>query len=84
MKSFPIRLGNGIVIPTLNQVNKQAVINDKGIRLLNTTYKIYAKVLNERLKRHIKDKNVLPEIQTDFVKQKHNRQLQHMIEKETA
>ncbi|XP_024874051.1 trichohyalin-like [Temnothorax curvispinosus] len=47
-------------------INGSRKVIQRGITLLNSAYKIYAMVLEERLKAEIEDKNIIAETQTEF------------------
>ena len=82
---FPSDWRKGIIIPIYKKGDTDKVINYRGITLLSTAYKIYAAVLNERLKNEIEEKNILPEIQAGFRKSRSTIDnihiLQHIIDK---
>ena len=59
---FPSDWRKGIIIPIYKKGDTDKVINYRGITLLSTAYKIYAAVLNERLKNEMEEKNIPPEI----------------------
>jgi len=50
-----------IVIPLYKREEKEEVKNYREISLLCTVYKIYAKILRNRLEREVEEKEIIPE-----------------------
>ncbi|XP_011637362.1 trichohyalin-like [Pogonomyrmex barbatus] len=56
-EGIPQEWNNGLISPIYKRREKNEVTNYRGMTLMDTAYKIYAKVLNERLKKEI-EKNL--------------------------
>ncbi|XP_025074790.1 uncharacterized protein LOC112552838 [Pogonomyrmex barbatus] len=54
---IPQEWNNGLISPIYKRGEKNEVTNYRGVTLMDTAYKIYAKVLNERLKKEM-EKNL--------------------------
>lgn len=71
---------------TIIKLNIKMGQNYRRISRLNTVYKIYAEVLNERVKKDIKEKNILRETPSSLRKNKLTIDnvylLQHVIDRE--
>jgi hypothetical protein len=50
-KTIPNEWRRSIIVPVLKKGDKSNPENYKGIRLLNSCYKIYSRLLNEKLKK---------------------------------
>lgn len=61
---LPEEWNKGIISPIYKKGGKSEVRNYRGITLMDTTYKIYAGILNEKLKRAVDNK--LQETQFGF------------------
>ena len=55
------------------QEGKYAVENYRGIITMNTAYKLYAMILEDKLRVETESKTILPNLQTGFRKEKHDR-----------
>lgn len=65
---FPERWKKGVISPIYKKGGMDEAKNYRGVTLMDTGYKIYAGILNERLKREIEGKNLLYEGQAGFRK----------------
>ena len=65
-KGLPARWRKGVISPIYKKGKKNDPKSYRGITLLDTTYKIYASILDNKLKEEIKDKNILPDTQAGF------------------
>ena len=63
-EGFPRRWRIGNICPIFKKGDKEKAENYRGVTLLNTSYKLYAMVLNERLKEE--SERILPESQAGF------------------
>lgn len=63
---FPDSWREGIIAHIFKKGGRDKLRNYRGITLLNTAYKIYAMVLQNRLKKEIEEKKLLPETQAGF------------------
>ena len=68
-KGIPDGWKKDIIYPLYKKGETEEVSNYRGIILLNSTYKIYAAILNKRIADEI-EKGMLPEIQAGFRKNK--------------
>lgn len=64
--NVPEEWREGLIIPIYKKGEKKKVENYRGVTLLNTAYKIYARILNERLLKEVEEK--LGETQFGFRK----------------
>lgn len=67
-RGFPRKWREGIICPVHKKGNRHAVENYRGITLLNTAYKIYAMIMEERLTKEMEERGVLPDGQAGFRK----------------
>lgn len=67
-EGFPDDWRESVISPLHKKGEMTDVRNYRGISLLNTSYKVYAAVLNERLKSDIEGKGILPDVQAGFRK----------------
>lgn len=65
-EGFPNSWREGIITPIFKKGDRDKLENYKGITLLNTAYKIYAMVLQNRLEKEIEEKKMLPKTQAGF------------------
>ena len=65
-KGFPRQWTEGVICPIHKKGNTKEAQNYRGITLLNTSYKLYAMVLGERMKEEIERKGILPDSQAGF------------------
>lgn len=65
-EGLPERWKEGIISPIFKKGDRDNVKNYRGITLLNTAYKIYAMVLENRLNKELETKNIIPETQAGF------------------
>lgn len=83
---MPRRWKKGIIIPILKKGDKHKVENYRGITLLDTPFKIYAMIIEEKLNEEVEAKNIIPENQAGFRKGKSTSDniyiLNHVIEEE--
>ena len=87
-QEFPEEWKTGIIVPILKKGGKDQVGNYRGVTLLNTLYKIYATIINNRLKKEIEEKKMLPDTQSGFRKERGTIDniyiLKHAIDKEIS
>ena len=57
-----------IIVPIFKKGNMEEVQNYRGISVLCAAYKVYAGILNERLKNDLIEKEILPDTQAGFRK----------------
>lgn len=70
--SIPDSWRDSIIWPIHKKGPKKAPENYRGITLSNSIYKLYARILNSRSEKFVKDENILPEThKTDFGKRGH-------------
>lgn len=69
-EKMPDRWRLGVISPIYKKGDKHNVNNYRGVTLLDVTYKIYATILNEKLKNEIDAKNILPDTQAGFRKKR--------------
>ncbi|KAJ3650014.1 hypothetical protein Zmor_021727 [Zophobas morio] len=85
-KGFPREWRVGQIYRIHKKGSKEKVENYRGITLLNTAYKLYPMVLNERLVTEMNEKRILPENQAGFRRGRGAMDnvyiLHHLIEKE--
>ncbi|XP_017879159.1 trichohyalin-like, partial [Ceratina calcarata] len=85
-EGFPKEWRRGVIVPLHKKGDYQKVENYRGITLLNTAYKIYAAVLNERIKKNLEDEQSLDDTQAGFRRHRgvvdNVYILQHVVEKE--
>ena len=85
-KGFPERWREGLVCPIHKKGETDQVKNYRGITILDTAYKIYAMILDERLRRELEEKEVLPDGQAGFRKERGTMDnvyiLKHLIDQE--
>lgn len=55
-KSIPEGWKKGVIYPIFKKGNTKEIKNYRGVTLLDTSYKIYASILNEKLKEEMKEK----------------------------
>src|SRR5699024_3165023 len=67
---FPRQWTEGLIIPIHKKGDRHEVSNYRGITLLNTSYKLYAMILHEKLCRKLDEKDMLPDGQTGFRKER--------------
>lgn len=67
-KGFPTAWRNGQILPLHKKGSREEAQNYRGITLLNTSYKIYAMILENKLKQETEEKGILPETQAGFRK----------------
>ena len=65
-EGFPRKWREGVICPIYKKRERKDVRNYRGITLLNTLYKMYAMVLDERLRREIESKGMVPDSQAGF------------------
>lgn len=85
-EGFPEDWRDCVITPIYKKGDPNEVGNYRGISLLNTAYKIYAAIINERLKKDIEGKGILPDGQAGFRKCRSTIDnvyiLQHAVEME--
>ena len=69
-KEFPEEWKIGLIVPLLKKGDATCITNYRGITLLSTLYKIYATIVNKRLKKEIEEKKILPDTQAGFRKER--------------
>ncbi|XP_043476186.1 uncharacterized protein LOC122507501 [Leptopilina heterotoma] len=67
---FPEDWKMAIITPIYKKEDPNDVKNYRGLSLLVTAYKIYTKVIKERLEKEVEGKNILPEGQAGFRKKR--------------
>jgi hypothetical protein len=67
-EGFPYEWKEGIICPIYKKGEKDTVSNYRGITLLNTAYKVYAMIGEERLMKEMNERGVLPDRQAGFRK----------------
>ena len=65
-EGFPERWKEGVISPIFKKGDREKVNNYRGITILNTAYKIYAMVLEKRLKEELEKNHIIPETQAGF------------------
>jgi hypothetical protein len=65
---FPQEWKEGIICPIYKKGEKDTASNYRGITLLNTAYKVYAMIVEERLMKEMNERGVLPDGQAGFRK----------------
>lgn len=85
-KGFVEEWREGLIVPLHKKGDVGRVENYRGVILLNTAYKIYAGILNERLKKDVEEKGVIQETQAGFRRGRGTMDnvyvLQHVVKKE--
>ncbi|XP_046141097.1 uncharacterized protein LOC123987674 [Osmia bicornis bicornis] len=69
-EGMPRRWKVGIISPIFKKGDRDDVKNYRGITLLNTAYKIYAMILENRLSAELEEKKIIPETQAGFRKER--------------
>lgn len=76
---------NGIIVPLHKRGDKEKIENYGSISLLCTAYKIYAEILRKRLEKEVEIKEMLPESQSGFRRERSMMDnifiLNHLIQK---
>ncbi|KAH0817175.1 hypothetical protein GEV33_005616 [Tenebrio molitor] len=67
-EGFPQEWKEGIICPIYKKGEKDTASNYRGITLLNTAYKVYAMIVEERLMKEMNQRGVLPDGQAGFRK----------------
>jgi hypothetical protein len=67
-EGFPQEWKEGIICPIYKKGEKDAASNYRGITLLNTAYKVYAMIVEERLMKEMNERGALPDGQAGFRK----------------
>jgi hypothetical protein len=67
-EGFPQEWKEGIICPIYKKGEKDTASNYRGITLLNTAYKVYAMIVEERLMKEINERGALPDGQAGFRK----------------
>jgi hypothetical protein len=67
-EGFPQEWKEGIICPMYKKGEKNTASNYRGITLLNTAYKVYAMIVEERLMKEMNERGVLPDGQAGFRK----------------
>ena len=73
-----------LISPLYKKGERDVAGSYRGISLLSTAYKIYAMVLNDRIKTEVEEKIILPDTQAGFRKGRRTVAiyiLQHVVEK---
>jgi hypothetical protein len=65
-EGFPQEWKKGIICPIYKKGEKDTASNYRGITLLNTAYKVYAMIVEERLMKEMNERGVLPDGQAAF------------------
>lgn len=85
-EGIPRSWRRGIIAPLHKKGREDIASNYRGITLLNSGYKIYTAVLNERLKRDAEEKGIIPDVQAGFREKRGTMDniyiLQHVVERE--
>lgn len=56
----------GLIVPIVKKSEGDRVEEYKGVTITSTLYKVYAKVLAERLRKEVEEKGIMPRYQTGF------------------
>lgn len=84
-EGFPEKWREGLISPFHKKGDVGRVENYRGVTLLNAAYKIYAEILNKRLKKDMEEKGVIQETQAGFRRGRGTMDnvyvLQHVIKK---
>lgn len=67
-KGFPEGWRGGVIVPLHKKGNPNVAGNYREITLLSAAYKLYARILDERLKVDIEEKKILGDTQAGFRK----------------
>jgi hypothetical protein len=67
-EGFPQEWKEGIICPIYKKGEKDTASNYRGITLLNTAYKVYAMIVEERLMKEMNERGALPDGQAGFRK----------------
>ncbi|KAH0820314.1 hypothetical protein GEV33_002477 [Tenebrio molitor] len=67
-EGFPQEWKEGIICPIYKKGEKDTASNYRGITLLNTAYKLYAMIVEERLMKEMNERGALPDGQAGFRK----------------
>jgi hypothetical protein len=67
-EGFPQEWKEGIICPIYKKGEKNTASNYRGITLLNTAYKVYAMIVEERLMKEMNERGALPDGQAGFRK----------------
>jgi hypothetical protein len=67
-EGFPQEWKEGIICPIYKKGEKDTARNYRGMTLLNTAYKVYAMIVDERLMKEMNERGVLPDGQAGFRK----------------
>ncbi|KAH0820667.1 hypothetical protein GEV33_002124 [Tenebrio molitor] len=67
-EGFPQKWKEGIICPIYKKGEKDTASNYRGITLLNTAYKVYAMIVEERLMKEMNERGALPDGQAGFRK----------------
>ena len=65
-EGFTERWKEGVISQIFQKGDREKVNNYRGITILNTAYKIYAMVLEKRLKKELEKNHIIPETQEGF------------------
>ena len=67
-KGVPEKSRKALISPIYKKGNKTDVKSYRGISLLDTTYKVYAAILSDKLRQEVEEKCLLPDSQAGFRK----------------
>ncbi|XP_020285268.1 golgin subfamily A member 6-like protein 6 [Pseudomyrmex gracilis] len=83
---IPEEWRKSIVVPIYKRGNQEQAENYRRISLLCTAYKIYAEIIREKLEKEVEEKDLLPESQAGFRKEKSTLDniyvLNHVVQRE--
>ncbi|KAH0816956.1 hypothetical protein GEV33_005835 [Tenebrio molitor] len=78
-EGFPQEWKEGIICPIYKKGEKDTASNYRGITLLNTAYKVYAMIVEERLMKEMNERGVLPDGQAGFRKAREEKGMKEML-----
>jgi len=67
-EGWPEQWKDGIIVPLVKKGAGEKVEDYRGVTLMPTLYKVYVRVLTERLKEEMEEKSMVPQNQTGFRK----------------
>lgn len=67
-EGWPESWKEGLVMPIVKKGEGGKVEDYRGVTIMASSYKIYAMTLEERLKREVEEKDIVPQNQTGFRK----------------
>lgn len=67
-EGWPEGWKEGLIVPIVKKGERDRVEEYRGVTITSTLYKVYAKVLAERLRKEVEEKGIMPRYQTGFRK----------------